>query len=426
MLDIKRIRKNYQAIEESLRKKDPSIELLPIVELDEQVRKKIGELESARAHHKQLSNEVGGYKQKELSLPKSLLSEIETLTNTILRLEEERENLETSLNQKMAELPNIPEEGVPLSFDPAENLPLKIWKSKPLFDFPLKNHLELNEQLHLFDFKRASKTSGSGWPAYRHMGARLEWALINYMIHFHIRKGFELWMPPLAVRSTTLFGSAHLPKFQSQQFKIEGKELYLIPTAEAVLNGLHSEETFPIEKLPCKYIAYTPCFRQEAGAAGSQERGLIRTHQFNKVEMFAFATPQQSEKLFQEMVESAEQILEGLGLHYRTMLLVTGETSFAAMKTVDIEVWLPGQNRYYEVSSISNCGDFQSRRSKTYYRGEEEKREFVYTLNGSGLATSRLMVALLENNQTKEGSILLPPALHSYLDGTTRIDRVES
>lgn len=214
-----------------------------------------------------------------------------------------------------------------------------------------------------------------------------------------------------------------LPKFEKQLFKItdEDYNLYLIPTAEVPLNGLYNDEILKEEDLPKKFIAYTPCFRREAGAAGSQERGLIRMHQFNKVEMFAFATPEQSKQIFDQMMASAEMVLKGLNLHYRNMLLVTGDMSFAAAKTVDIEVWLPGQNRYYEVSSVSHCTDYQARRSHIRYRQKEEKPEFVHTLNGSGLATSRLMVALLENNQNEDGSVTLPVVLHKYLNGVKEL-----
>ena len=255
------------------------------------------------------------------------------------------------------------------------------------------------------------------------MGARLEWALINFMLDIHIENGFEMWMPPHLIRPETMFASGQLPKFEHQLFKIKDDDynLYLIPTSETVLNGLHIEEVFSEAELPKRYVAYTPCFRREAGAAGSQERGLIRMHQFNKVEMFAFTKPDQSEAMFQQMVSSAEEILQGLNIHYRNMLLVTGDMSFAAMKTIDVEVWLPGQNRYYEVSSISNCGDFQSRRSMTRYKSGDGKPEFVYTLNGSGLATSRLMVALLENNQRPDGSVEIPLVLHKYLNGVKEL-----
>jgi seryl-tRNA synthetase len=312
---------------------------------------------------------------------------------------------------------------IKVSDDPKENVVIKEFGKKPTFDFPFKNHLELNEKLGLFDFERAAKLAGSGWPLYKGWGARLEWALINYMLSINIKNGFQQWMPPALVRKEIMFGSGQLPKFENQQFKVDDEEyhLYLIPTAEIPLNGLHIDEILPEESLPLKYCAYTPCFRREAGAAGEKERGLIRMHQFNKVEMFCFTRPDESPQIFEEMCASAEEILQGLDIHYRNVLLVTGDMSFASTRTVDIEVWLPGQDRYYEVSSVSNCTDYQARRSQIRFRKKGEKPELVHTLNGSGLATSRLMVALLENNQNPDGSINIPKVLQPYLDGKTQL-----
>jgi seryl-tRNA synthetase len=312
---------------------------------------------------------------------------------------------------------------IKVSESPLENVLIKEVGEKPQFNFPFKNHVELNERLNLFDFKRGAKIAGSGWPIYRGLGAQLEWALINYMIGIHIKNGFEQWMPPAVVRREIMYGSGQLPKFDNQQFRIQNNDfdLYMIPTAEVPLNGLHADEILPEEELPLRYIAYTPCFRREAGAAGSQERGLIRMHQFNKVEMFCFTKPEDSMAMFDKMMASAEEILQGLGLHYRNMLLVTGDMSFASARTVDIEVWLPGQNRYYEVSSVSNCTDYQSRRSNIRYKKKDDKPEFVHTLNGSGLATSRLMVGLLENNQNADGSVNIPSVLQPYLGGISKI-----
>ena len=311
---------------------------------------------------------------------------------------------------------------VPVSPDPADNVCLKTWGEKPTFGFEPKNHVELNEQLHLFDFKRGAKLSGTGWPVYKGMGARLEWALLQYMIDTHIRHGFEMWMLPYLVRRDVMYGAAQLPKFESQLFNLNDPDypLYLIPTGEVPLNGLHYDEILQEEELPKRYVAYTPCFRREAGAAGSGERGLIRVHQFNKVEMYCFTKPEESDAMFEEMLSCAEKVVEGLGLHYRNMLLVTGDISFSSAKTVDLEVYLPGQERYYEVSSISNCRDFQARRSKIRYR-REGKPEFVHTLNGSGVATSRLMVGLLEANQQEDGSVIIPPILCPYLGDQERI-----
>lgn len=418
MLDIKLIRKDKEKIEAQLKTKDPEASLSPIFTLDERIRVVKANTEELKASRNALSKEIGERKRNKLDVD-SLMQEVSGFGEKIAILDKELSLLEGELLEKLAGLPNLPMEGIKVSPDPKDNVCIKTFGEKRSFSFPAKNHVELNDKLHLFDFARGAKISGSGWPTYHGLGARLEWALLNYMIDIHLENGFEMWMVPHLVRPEIMYGSGQLPKFEKQLFKIrdEDYELYLIPTSEVALNGLHNDEIFKEEELPKKYCCYSPCFRREAGAAGSQERGLIRVHQFNKVEMFAFTTPEQSEQIFTEMLSSAEQILIGLNLHHRSMLLVTGDMSFGAAKTVDVEVWLPGQNRYYEVSSVSNCTDFQSRRSQIRFRRKEEKPELVHTLNGSGLATSRLMVALLENNQQEDGSVLLPQVLHKYVNG---------
>lgn len=418
MIDVKLIRANKEAIENKLKTKDPEVDLSPIAALDERIRvikMNVEELKAARNH---LSKEIGEKKRLKQETSE-LMNEVTGFGDKIAILDRELSELENELIQKLACLPNLPGDDIKVSEDPKDNVCIKTFGQKREFSFPFKNHVELNEKLCLFDFKRGAKVAGSGWPVYRDMGARLEWALLNYMIDIHIENGFQMWMTPHLVRPEIMFGSGQLPKFEKQLFQIsdEDYELYLIPTSEVALNGLYYDEIFREEELPKKFVSYTPCFRREAGAAGSQERGLIRMHQFNKVEMFAFTKPEQSDQVFDQMMASAEEILQGLNLHYRNMLLVTGDMSFAAAKTVDIEVYLPGQNRYYEVSSVSNCTDFQARRSHIRYRHKEEKPELVHTLNGSGLATSRLMVALLENNQNEDGSVTLPVVLHKYLNG---------
>jgi seryl-tRNA synthetase len=418
MLDMRLLRKDSKEIETRLKTKDPEIHLEPLIALDERIREikmKVEELKSSRNH---LSKEIGEKKRKGEDV-QEMMRDVSGLGDKITVLDHELKNLEEELSYKLSLLPNLPKDDIPISPDPKDNVCLKMVGEKPNFAFSFKNHVELNEKLHLFDFKRAAKVSGSGWPAYHNMGARLEWALLNYMIDIHLENGFEFWLPPHLVRPEMMYASGQLPKFEKQLFKIhdEDYQLYLIPTSEVALNGLFYDEILKEEDLPRKFVAYTPCFRREAGAAGSQERGLIRMHQFNKVEMFCFTKPDESDRVFEEMMSSAEQILQGLNLHYRTMLLTTGDMSFASAKTIDIEVWLPGQNRYYEVSSVSNCTDFQARRSQTRYKGKEGKPELVHTLNGSGLATSRLVVALLENNQKEDGSVTLPLVLHKYMNG---------
>ncbi len=425
MIDIKLIRADKEAVEKKLRTKDPEVDLSPIVALDERIRVIKLNVEELKATRNHLSKEIGEKKRLKQDLSE-LMAEVAGLGDKIGILDQELSHLEPELNQKLAYLPNLPRDEIKISPDPKDNVCIKTFGQKREFSFPFKNHVELNERLCLFDFKRGAKISGSGWPVYRDLGARLEWALLNYMIDIHLENGFQMWMVPHLVRPEIMFGSGQLPKFEKQLFKIsdEDYQLYLIPTSEVALNGLYYDEILKEEELPKKFIACTPCFRREAGAAGSQERGLIRMHQFNKVEMFAFATPSQSDQVFDQMMASAEMILQGLNLHYRNMLLVTGDMSFAAAKTIDIEVHLPGQNRYYEVSSVSHCTDYQARRSHIRFRQKEEKPEFVHTLNGSGLATSRLMVALLENNQNEDGSVTLPVVLHKYMNGTKELRHV--
>lgn len=417
MLDIKEIRKDPKTIEARLKTKVPEASLTQILDLDEQVRLLKTEVEELKSERNASSKEIGMKKQKGEETA-SLMQAMGLLGDKIGEKDRKIAELENALQQALAVLPNLPMEEIPVSLSPKENVCIKMVGEKPSFSFPFRNHVELNEHLHLFDFPRGAKISGSGWPLYRGLGAQLEWALLNYMLDTHRKNGFTQMIPPLLVREETMYGVAQLPKFENQLFKLTDADhkLYLIPTAEAALNGLHADEILEEEELPLLYTAYTPCFRREAGAAGSQERGLIRTHQFNKVELFCLTTPEDSPRIYEKMLQSAEEVLQGLGLHYRNMLLVTGDMSFAAAKTIDIEVWLPGQNRYYEVSSVSNCTDFQARRAQIRYRKKNEKAQFLHTLNGSGVATSRLMVALLENNQQADGSILVPKVLHKYLE----------
>lgn len=420
MLDIKQLREHPKEIEKKLQTKDPDISLKEILELDEAIRKLKTEVETLKAERNKGSKLIGEYKAQKKETT-SLMQEIGALGDKIAHLDQKLAESEEQIKHLLDLLPNIPDDNIKVARDPKENVCIKTFGEKPSFSFKPKNHVELNEKLHLFDFAKGAKISGSGWPIYKNMGARIEWALLNYMIETHLKNGFEQWMVPLLVRPEMMYGSGQLPKFEKQLFKIKDEDynLYLIPTSEVAINALYFNEILNVEELPKKYVCYTPCFRREAGAAGSQERGLIRVHQFNKVEMFCFTHPKESEKIFEMMLSSAEEILQGLNIHYRNMLLVTGDMSFGAAKTLDIEVYLPGQERYYEVSSVSNCKDFQARRSKIRFRNENGDLEFVHTLNGSGLATSRLMVALIENNQQEDGSVLVPKVLQKYLGGVT-------
>jgi seryl-tRNA synthetase len=422
MIDIKHIRNDLENTQRLLQTKIEDIKLLPLATLDTRIREIKTEVENLKSERNLKSKIIGENKRKSTDC-QDLMHQVTQIAERIQILDEELNILEKELLDGLARLPNLPMDDIKVSQDPKDNVCIKTFKEKKVFDFPFKNHVELNETLGLFDFKKGAKISGAGWPVYKNIGARLEWALINYMIEIHLKNGFTQWMVPHLVKPSMMFGSSMLPKFESQIFKLDDKDhtLYLVPTAEVALNGLHFDEILNEEDLPLKYVSYTPCFRREAGAAGSQERGLIRTHQFNKVEMFAFSKPEESMGIFEMMLKSAEEVLQGLDLHYRNMLLVTGDMSFASARTIDIEVWLPGQNRYYEVSSVSNCTDFQARRSQIRFKRKESgKMEFVHTLNGSGLATSRLMVGLIENNQNKDGSVNIPKVLQKYL-GQDRI-----
>lgn len=426
MIDIKLIRADWEAVEEKLKRKEPEISLAPLLDMDHKIRNLKTKVEQLKSERNQVSKQIGEMKRKGED-PAAIMEEVSGKAAEIHAIDHELGTLEEKFQLELSKLPNLPMEDVKIHSDPAENVVIKESGEKPNFDFPFKNHVELNERLKMFDFVRGAKIAGSGWPIYRGWGARLEWALLHYMMSVNVKNGFMQWMPPALVRPDVMYGSGQLPKFANQQFKIQDDEynLFLIPTAEVPLNGLHAEEILEEEELPLKYCAYTPCFRREAGAAGSNERGLIRTHQFNKVEMFCYSKPEESDKIFDEMIANAEEILEGLGLHYRNMLLVTGDMSFASARTVDIEVWLPGQDRYYEVSSVSNCTDYQSRRSQIRFRRKGGKPELLHTLNGSGLATSRLMVGMIENNQNSDGSINIPKVLQPYLDGKTKIEPVD-
>lgn len=416
MLDIKLIRQNPKKYTAKIQEKEPKLTLQPVLQLDEKLRQLKTEVESLKAKRNAFSKKIGTLKQEKKST-ETLMEQVEEIGEQIDSLNHQQSDVETAFNEALSRIPNIAMDDITVSQDVNDNVILKEVGEKPYFTFNPKNHLELNEKHHLFDFQRSAKITGTGWPAYRGMGARLEWALINYMIDIQLLNGFEFWLPPLLVRPEIMFGSGQIPKFYGQFYEVGEKEnkLYMIPTAEVALNGLHYDEILSAKQLPLKYSAFTPCFRKESGASGAQDRGLIRMHQFHKVEMFCFTRPDQSAELFDQMIDVAEQILQGLGLHYRLSLLVTGDMSFTAAKTVDIEVWLPGQNRYYEVSSISNCTDYQSRRSHIRFKEKEGKPQLVHTLNGSGLATSRLLVALLENNQQPNGSIHLPPILAEKL-----------
>ena len=417
MSSLKELLQNQAEYEARLRIKDPSISLDALATRYQALTECKKTLETHQAQMNATAKQIGQKKQKGEDAS-ALIQEMSTLKTTIAELEAQLPELENAVHTLYENLPNPPDADVPTSLNPEDNVCVRTVGPKPTFDFPVKNHLQLNEQLDLFDFQRGAKVTGSGWPIYKGLGAQLEWALLQLMFDTHIQNGYLPIFPPLLVKEEVMQGAGQLPKFASQIYNLGGRDshLYMIPTSEVPLCGMHYDEILPEENLPLHYVAYSPCFRREAGAAGVGERGLIRMHQFNKVELFAVTTEAQAEDAFEKMVASAEHILSLLGLHYRVMLLCAGDLGFHSAKTFDIEVYLPGQDRYYEVSSISHCRTFQAQRSKirTKAKGDKKSR-FVHTLNGSGLATPRLMVALLETYQTASGQIRIPDALKKYL-----------
>jgi seryl-tRNA synthetase len=417
MLSIKKILKNPKEIEKRLQTKDETIFLSELLESYDRYTEDLTKLERLKESLNVISKSIGEKKQKGLEATEEM-GKVSLLKGEIKTLQESSDEHKNAYEARMSLLPNIPDEDIKISLDPIDNVCIKTVGQKRSFNFPIKNHLELGEQNKFFDLARGAKIAGSGFPVYTGKGAEVEWALMNLMFDIHKKNGFEMRLLPHMVHPEVMYGSGQLPKFANQLFRIHDKDFnhYLIPTAEVALNGLYMDEIIEVEELPKKLVAYTPCFRREGGAHGKNERGLIRVHQFNKIELFAFTLPSQSDEVFNQILTSAEEVLQTLGLHYRNMLLCTGDMSFGASRTIDIEVFLPGQDRYYEVSSVSNCRDFQARRSKIRYKDEQTgKNEFVHTLNGSGLATARLMVAILENFQNEDGSIDLPPALKKYL-----------
>ena len=422
MIDIKLIRSNPKEIEEKLRKRDPTISLDPIMDLDQKRRSILVELEAKENVLNTTSKEIGQLKKegKESSLK---IREMKNLSDEIAAMRSDVRQVEEDFRRFMSFLPNIPDDSVPVSDNKEDLVVLREYKKKPSLSFDPKNHLELSEMHGLLDFARGAKIAESQFPMYCGIGAQLEMALLNFMLDFHVyEKGYTLFLPPLLVNPDTMFTSGNLPKFEDQLYKLRDDDLYLIPTSEVPLSSIHRDEILKEEDLPLKYIAFTPNFRREAGTYGAEERGLIRMHQFNKVEMYRYATPEQSDVEFEELIKDAEELMKRLDLHYRLTLLVTSDIAQQSAKTCDIEVWLPAQNSYYEVSSVSHCRDYQAIRGNIRYKIKDTgKNRYVHTLNGSGLATSRLMISILETYQQEDGSILIPEVLRKYMGGMKKI-----
>ena len=418
MLDLKLIRKNYQEVRKRLltRGEEYAKLLDEVYELDKKKRQIQTEVESLRALLNKKSKEYGLLKRqgKEDEKLKEELSEIKRKLQT---LEEELKLLEERLNDLLLRIPNLPHPSVPVGEDEKDNVEVRRWGEPPKFDFEPKPHWELGEKLGILDFERGAKLSGSRFVVKRGLGARLVRALINFMLDLHTDSGYiEMYVPHL-VKPEILIGTGQLPKFEEDLFKCERDNLYLIPTAEVPLTNLHREEILKEEELPLYYTAYTPCYRREAGSYGRDIKGLIRLHQFDKVELVKITKKEDSYEELEKLVRDAERVLQELELPYRVVELCTGDLGFSAAKTYDLEVWMPSYNRYREISSCSNCEDFQARRMKLRYKTKDGKKFLCHTLNGSGLAVGRTLAAILENYQQEDGSVVIPKALRPYLGG---------
>ncbi len=418
MLDIKLIREKKDWVEEQLRRREPGISLNEIVELDTQRRALQTETDAMKARQNTVNQEIAK-RRKAKEDAGDLMKEMQSLSKEAKEKTSQLKTVVDTLNFKVSELPNIPHESVPTDMDKRNNQVVRTHGTKREFDFEPRNHLELGKMNGLFDLERAAKIAGAQFPLYIGWGAELEWALLTFMREHHRARGFVSVIPPLLLNRETTFASGNLPKFEDQLYKCKDDPFYLLPTSEVPLTSLYRNEIIDEDDLPLYYTSLTPCFRREAGTYGAEERGLVRIHQFNKVEMYKYTTPETSYDELDKLVKDAEHVLEELGLHYQTTLLVTGDIGNQSAKTFDIEVWLPGQDSYYEVSSCSNCEDYQARRGNIRYRPKDGggKPRYVHTLNGSGLATPRLMISILENNQREDGSIVIPEVLRPYLGG---------
>jgi len=417
MLPIEIIRNNPSAVEKQLASKGETIDMSELLKIDILYRKQLGEANDLRALRNTVSDEIAQAKRKGIDSNDAIQS-MRKVSQQIKELEEKTQASKLELDRHLLSLPNLPHESVPIGTNEKDNPLVREWGEERQTDFKLKNHLELGEALGLFDFERGAKISGSGFPLYTGKGAKLERALINFMLDIHTEQhGYTEIFPPFVVRPESAITTGQLPKFAEDMYPSEKDDLWLIPTAEVPVTNIHRDEIMTADQLPINYTAYSACFRREAGSYGKDTRGFLRLHQFNKVELVKFVTPENSYSELETLVTHAETVLQSLGLRYRVIELCSGDLSFSAAKCYDIELWAPGEQKWLEVSSCSNFEDFQARRGNIRYRKTSDKKvDFVHTLNGSGVATPRLLVALLETYQNEDGSISIPKSLQSYMN----------
>ena len=424
MLDLRFVRENIDLLKEKLALRGEDLDLNPFIQMDQERRDLIQKADALRSQRNQVSDEISKIKQ-EGGAAEDLVAQMRQVGQKIKELETVLREREEKLQDFLLTIPNIPHESVPVGKSAEDNKEISQWGEPPKFSFEPKPHWDIGETLDILDFKGGAKLAGARFTLYKDLGARLERALTNFMLDLHINEhGYREVLPPFMVNRAVMTATGQLPKFEEDLFKIEGTDYFLIPTAEVPVTNIHRDEILSEEDLPLYYCAYTPCFRKEAGSYGKDTRGIIRQHQFNKVELVKFTTPETSYDELERLLADAEEVLRRLKIHYRVVSLCTGDLGFAAAKTYDIEVWLPGQGAYTEISSCSNFESFQARRAGVRFRRKGKKgTELVHTLNGSGLAVGRTVVAILENYQEEDGSVMIPDALRPYMGGVERIER---
>jgi seryl-tRNA synthetase len=422
MIDIRTVREHTKETKDSLEKRGEGIDILDrILKIENERRDLLRIVEEMRQRRNQISQEIGRLK-KDGGDTAGIMTEAKEISDQITDKQYALRELEDRSMQELLLIPNIPDESVPTGKDETENQEMRVWGEKPEFSYEPKNHWDIGEDLDILDFERAGKIAGARFVINKGAGAKLERALMNFMLNLHTKEhGYTEIFPPILVNKDSMTGTGQLPKFEEDLFKETSKGYYLIPTAEVPVTNIHRDEILNEEQLPVYYTAYTPCFRREAGSHGKDTRGLIRLHQFNKVELVKFVKPESSYDELESLTLNAEEVLKRLGLHYRVVALCTGDIGFSAAKTYDLEVWFPAQGRFREISSCSNFTDFQARRAGIRFKKKSKKgTEFVHTLNGSGLAIGRTLAAILENYQQEDGSVVIPEALQHFM-GTDRI-----
>lgn len=421
MLDVKFLRDNIDLVRRKMLERGQEMDLGEFVRLDQKRRDILLEVEGLRGERNRVSKEIGKKKAQKQDASEEITRMAE-VSNRIKELDDQLKDTEEGLKKIVMVIPNIPHESVVYGTGSEDNPVVRMWGDKPKMDFVPKPHWEIGEELGILDFARGAKITGARFTLYKGAGAHLERAIINFMLDLHTTThGYTEVLTPFMVNAVSMTGTGQLPKFAEDLFKIEGMEYYLIPTAEVPVTNIYQDEILNEKDLPVYFVAYSPCFRAEAGSYGKDTRGLIRQHQFNKVELVKFSKPETSYDELEKLTLNAEEILKRLGIHYRTVSLCTGDLGFSSSKTYDLEAWLPGQDTYREISSCSNFEDFQARRAGIRFRRENGKVDFVHTLNGSGLAVGRTLVAVLENYQQKDGSVIIPEALRPYMKGIDRI-----